>query len=119
MRLLLCLALVSGCHSNEGIVDYTPQSELLLIDLAGTWHSVRGAQPRSHVLMVQTRIPSTVASAQFVDPDWTPTNGCVVNRYDDAAKPVPNVDQAAGDVSYVAFDTKLLAADGAPPSPPR
>jgi hypothetical protein len=127
MRLLLGLGLigsafafaaVSGCHSTEGTVDYTEQSELLLLDLEGTWHSTRGAAPRSHVLWTQTRLPAVVNNAQYADLDWTPTNGCAVNHYDDKAVPIPNVDQPAGEANYAGYDTKLLAADVMAPSPP-
>src|SRR5579859_795192 len=117
MRLALGLLFWSAC-GNSNTNPYSTQSELMLVDVAGTWYSAAGAAPRSHLLYVQTRLPAVDGSPQFVDPDWTPTSGCAVNRYDEGAVPIPNPDQVAGEANYSGFETKLLGADSLVMRPP-
>src|SRR4051812_1773103 len=88
MRLLFGLLLGSACNSTD-TTPYATPSQLMLVDVAGTWYSAAGAEPRSHLLFAQTRLPAVGGSPQYVDPDWTPTSGCAVNRYDEGAVPFP------------------------------
>src|SRR5579862_3468876 len=93
---LALLSLLAGCNSNP-VDAYLEQSQLVVADVAGTWYGGGATQERTHLLLVQTRLPDLQpGTPQFLDPDWTPQAGCVVSRFDSTASPFPNVDIATG-----------------------
>src|SRR5215831_291499 len=99
MRVLLMVALLAGCQDNGTNTPYNTPSELMLIDLDGTWYTAGSvAWPRTHLLFHQTHLPEVGGYPLYEDPDWSPTSGCSVNQYNEnaAPSPTPNPDQPAG-----------------------
>ncbi len=117
LGLPIVCALVAAAGCGADATPYQVQSQMVLLDAAGTWYAGGAALPRTHILFSQTRLPAIGGDPQYADPGLTATSGCSVNRYDANAKPIPNTDLPAGAGFYAGYAKTLLASDGKAPAP--